>query len=65
MTANANMSPVGFTIISGNKNDTSWKQSWKFMVELHPSINSGTITMVTDQDKGQKMATSEHLTSVG
>ena len=39
ITANANMSPVGFAIIFGNENGASWKEFWCFIVWTHPSIN--------------------------
>jgi hypothetical protein len=32
---------------------------------LHPSIDSGDITIITDQDKGQKNAITHYLKSVG
>ncbi len=52
ITANANMSPVGFAIIFGNENGASWKEFWRFIVQTHPSINRANVTIVTDQDKG-------------
>jgi hypothetical protein len=30
-------------------------------LKLHPSMNSGYITIITDQDKGQKNAIARHL----
>jgi len=53
ITTNANMSPVGFAIIYGNENGASWKEFWRFIVQMHPSINSNRadVTIVTDQDK--------------
>jgi hypothetical protein len=39
ITANANMSPVGFAIIFGNENSASWKEFWYFIVQMHPLIN--------------------------
>jgi hypothetical protein len=64
-TANANMSPVAFAIVFGNENGTSWSEFWKYAVELHPSINAGHITIITDQDKGQMTAIAENLSKVG
>jgi hypothetical protein len=55
VTANSNMSPVGFAIIIGNKNTSNWTKLWEYVLKLHPSMNSGYITIITDQDKGQKM----------
>jgi hypothetical protein len=63
--ANANMSPVAFAIVFGNENGTSWSSFWKYVIELHPSINAGHITIITDQDKGQMTAIAETLFEVG
>jgi len=67
VTANANMSPVGFAIIFGNENSASWKAFWHFIIKTHPSINRNRadITIVTDQDKGSTGAIKEILPSVG
>jgi len=65
VTANANASPVAFAIIFGNESTSTWRQFWKFALEVHPSIDSGEITLITDQDKGQKNAITEYLKSVG
>jgi hypothetical protein len=64
-TANANMSPVAFAIIFGNENGASWKLFWNCVNILHPTINAPDITIITDQDKGQKIALSEILGQVG
>ena len=64
-TANVNMSPVAFAIVFGNENGTSWSSFWKYVIELHPSINAGHITIITDQDKGQMTAIAETLSEVG
>ncbi len=37
---------------------------WKYCLDLHPCIDSGNITIITDQDKGQKNTISEYLRSV-
>ncbi len=74
ITANANMSPVGFAIIFGNENGASWKEFWCFIVQTHPSINivqthpsinRADVTIVTDQDKGSLGAIEEILPAVG
>jgi hypothetical protein len=65
VTANANMSLIGFTIMFGNENAKSWHYFWKFIVELHPSINSPDVTIITDQDKGQKNVIADHCPNVG
>ncbi len=63
--ANSNMSPVGFAIIFGNENTSNWTKFWEYVLKLHPSMNSGYITIITDQDKGQKNAIVRHLQRVG
>jgi hypothetical protein len=65
VTANANMLPVGFAIIFGNKNASSWKDFWQFVLCTHPLINRGEVTIILDQDKGVKSAIKEVLQSVG
>jgi hypothetical protein len=40
ITANPNMFPVGFAFVFGNENLLSWKEFWKFIVELHPGQGS-------------------------
>jgi hypothetical protein len=65
ITTNSNASPVVFAIVFGNESTSTWKQFWKYAVELHPYIDAGDITIITDQDKGQKNAISEYLKSVG
>jgi hypothetical protein len=54
ITANSNASPVAFAMIFGNKNTSTWRQFWKYAIELHPYIDSGNIMSITNQDKGQK-----------
>jgi hypothetical protein len=65
VTANSNASPVAFAIIFGNESTSTWRQFWKYALELHPCIDSGEITIITDQDKGQKNAITHYLKSVG
>jgi len=65
VTANSNASPVVFAIIFGNESTSTWRQFWKYALELHPSIDSGDITMITDQDKGQKNDITHYLKSFG
>jgi hypothetical protein len=59
------MSPVGFAIIFGKENTSNWTKFWEYVLKLHPSMNSGYITIITDQDKGQKNAIARHLQRVG
>jgi hypothetical protein len=65
VTANSNASPVAFAIIFGNESTSTWRQFWKYALQLHPCIDSGEITIITDQDKGQKNAMTHYLQSVG
>ena len=65
VTANSNASPVAFAIIFGNESTSTWRQFWKYCLELHPTIDSEDVTIITDQDKGQKNAISHCLQSVG
>jgi hypothetical protein len=65
VTANANMSPVGFAVIFGNENASGWKDFWQFVLCTHPSINRKEVTKILDQDKGIKSAIKEVLQSVG
>ncbi len=59
------MSPVGFAIIFGNENTSIWTKFWEYVLKLHPSMNSGYITIITNQDKGQQNAIARHLQQVG
>ena len=65
VTANANMSPVGFAIIFGNENGASWKEFWGFIHRTHPTMNRLNVTIVTDQDKGIMGAIAEVMTDCG
>ena len=65
VTANSNMSPVAFAILFGNENAANWTKFWDFAVRLHPTLDSEKITVITDQDKGQKSALSVHLPKCG
>jgi hypothetical protein len=55
------MSPVAFAILFGNKNTSNWTKFWDYVLKLHPSMNSGDITIITKQDKGQQNAIARHL----
>ena len=65
ITANCNMSPVGFAIVFGNKNGTTWKEFWNFVKEVQPTMNLPNVTIITDQDKGQTSAISEFMDQAG
>jgi hypothetical protein len=65
VTSNSNASPVAFAILFGNKNTSTWRQFWKYTLKLHSYIDSREITIITDQDKGQKNAILEYLWLVG
>jgi len=63
--ANCNMSPAGFAIVFGHENGTTWKEFWKFLKEVHPTMSLPDVTIVTDQDKGKKSAISEVMDQAG
>jgi hypothetical protein len=65
VTANSNMSPVGFAIIFGNENTECLSMCWKFVRELHPDMNTADVTIITNQDKGQMSALSNQMPNVG
>ena len=65
LTANSNMSAVGFAILFGNENGECWRQFWKFIRSLHPQMNADDVTVITDQDKGQAGALAEEMPNVG
>ncbi len=65
ITANSNASPVTFAIICGDENTSTWRQFWKYALELHSYISFGDITIITNLDKGQKNSIAEHLWLVG
>ncbi len=65
VTANSNMSVVGFAIIFGNENTLGWKEFWQFILCTHPSIDRGDITIISNQDKGIKSTIKDVLQSVG
>jgi hypothetical protein len=46
------MAPLAFGIVFGNKDTGNWTKFWEFVKEIHPSVNTPTITILTDQDKG-------------
>jgi len=64
ITANSNMFPVGFAIVFGNENLFSWKEFWKFIIELHPCLKKPDVTIITDQDKGLFGAITEEVSEV-
>ncbi len=61
VTANSNISPVAFAILFGNKNTSNLTKFWDYVLKLHALMNSGDITIITDQDKGKKNAIARHL----
>ena len=66
VTANGNMSSVGFTIVFGNENGTTWKEFWEFVKGVHPLLNLPYVTIVTDQNKqGQKFAIKDVMDQSG
>ena len=59
------MSPVAFAIVFGNENGDSWGAFWEFVKKLHPTIDMGDVTVITDQDKGQMTTIAKTLSEVG
>ncbi len=55
-TANSNASPVAFAILFGNEDTSNWVKFWTFAKSLHPHLDDGEITIITDQDKGSDAA---------
>lgn len=60
-TANSNASPVAFAILFGNEDTSNWVKFWTFAKSLHPHLDNGAITIITDQDKGSDAAVSRVL----
>ncbi len=46
------MAPLGFAMLFGNEDKDIWIKFWCFLVSVHPTINHGKKTVITDQDKG-------------
>ena len=59
------MSPVGFAIVFGNENGTTWKEFWTFVKDIHPLVNLPDETIVTDQDKGWKSTITSIMNETG
>ena len=55
-TTQSKIFPIGFAIIFGNEDKEGWTKFWRFVLDLHPHLNSLEITIITDQDKGSKSA---------
>ncbi len=65
VTANTNMTPVAFGIVFGNENGVSWGEFREFVKKLHPSMDIGDVTVITDQDKGQMNAIADWIPEAG
>jgi len=59
------MSPVAFGIVFGNENGESWAEFREFVKKLHPSMDIGDVTIITDQDKGQMNAIEDWMPKAG
>jgi hypothetical protein len=59
------MSPVAFGIVFGNENGESWSEFWEFVKKLHPTMDIGDVTIITDQDKGQMNAIEDWMPEAG
>ena len=55
-TTQSKIFPIGFAIIFGNEDKEGWTKFWRFVLDLHPHLNSLEITIITHQDKGSKSA---------
>ncbi len=65
ITANGNMSPVGFAMVFGNENGSTWNKFRNFVKDIHSLLNLPDVTIVTDQDKGQKSAITTIMNKTG
>ena len=63
ITANGNMSPV--VIVFENENGTTWKEFGEFVNGIHLLMNLTDMTIVTDQDKGQKFTIKDIMDKTG
>jgi len=60
-TANGNMAPLAFGLLFGNEDTNNWTKFWRFVMKVHPSINSRSVTILTDQDKGSIAAVASEV----
>jgi hypothetical protein len=60
-TANGNMAPLAFGLLFGNEDTNNWSKFWSFVMKVHPSINSKSVTILTDQDKGSIAAVASEV----
>ena len=60
-TANGNMAPLAFGLLFGNEDTNNWSKFWRFVMKVHPTINSRSITILTDQDKGSIAAVASEV----
>ena len=63
-TANGNTFPVAIAIIFGNEDKDGWTRFWKFVKNIHPSIDDPRNTIITDQQKGSIPALNDVLPGV-
>ncbi len=52
-------------LVFGNENGSTWNKFWNFVKEIHPLLNLPDVTIVTDQDKGQKSAITTIMDKTG
>ena len=50
-------------MLYGNEDKANWKTFWKFIKEIHPSVDMSNKTIITDQDKGSLASIIELLPS--
>ena len=58
------MLPVVHAILFGNENKSNWQKVFKFVREIHPSMNMSYVTILMDQDKGSIPALQAKLPNV-
>ena len=49
-TADSSMFPIAFAYFFGNEDSEGWSKFWKFVLKIHPMLNSPEKTIVTDQN---------------
>jgi len=49
----------------GNENGDSWGEFWEYVKKLHPSMDIGDVTIITDQDKGWMNAIADWIPQAG
>jgi len=61
--SNDTMVCLGIALLYGNEDKANWKTFWKFIKEIHPSVDTSNKTIITDQGKGSLASIIELLPS--